>query len=635
MTDSPPDPFAGPDWDRPDTIGAASASSPSAGTRSGSSGPAKGRRVKVSRRRKRVLRRRRRIGWILLGIGGLILVTGAWLVVTGLLARSELSQVRADVRTLRSQISAGDFTGARATADELAKHAHRAHELTTGPAWAVGADIPGGGEVLKTIRGVTANIDVIGRDALPALVAASSQLDPSSLRGPDGTIDLARLAATAPDLNRAARVMDEATSDVADLPAHTWLSTIDSARSDVLAQLTALGKTVHAARQAAAIAPTMLGLDGPKSYMLAFQTGAEIRGTGGLPGAFAIVQADHGKLTFARFESDSTLTNVTAGINLGPAYDQLYAADKPYDEYADSNVSPNFPYAAQIWVAMWKNYSGQQLDGAVAVDPTALSYLLKVVGPVPMADGTTVSASNVVALTQQTVYEKYPADESAARKEYQLDIARALSQHLLDTKTDTVALVKAAGRAASERRLMAWSADPAVEAELATTPLGGAVIPTTAPYAGLSLNNAGATKLDYYLDATLTWQRISCGDPGDVTVTITLTNNAPANLPAYVYGATGQPGLPSVPGDNRTVVSYYATNRATMSAATLNGVPTGAASGSELGHPVLTMMVDLPRGSTQTIVLHLTEPAATAAPVVLPQPMVRPLTVTIDNAACK
>ena len=77
-----------------------------------------------------------------------------------------------------------------------------------------------------------------------------------------------------------------------------------------------------------------------------------------------------------------------------------------------------------------------------------------------------------MALTQQTVYAKLP--DPVKRKAYQLAIARVLSEHLLGAKVNSTALVRAAGRAAGERRLMAWSSDPAVEADLEKTALGGA-----------------------------------------------------------------------------------------------------------------------------------------------------------------
>lgn len=182
---------------------------------------------------------------------------------------------------------------------------------------------------------------------------------------------------------------------------------------------------------------------------------------------------------------------------------------------------------------------------------------------------------------------------------------------------------------------MLWSADAAVEAQLAQSSLGGAVVATKAPYAGLSLNNAAANKLDYYLDASLAWQRTGCGATSEVTATITISNTASAGLPASITGNFTQGAFPAHRGDNRTVVGYYATSGAQLTSITLNGSPIAAQSGSENGHPVFSYLLVLPRGVPQTLVLHMTEPAGTGSPIVLRQPMVNPLAVTVHDASCK
>ena len=566
-------------------------------------------------------------------VGGVITLAGVWLAITGQLARDQLNQVREQVHVLRTAISAGDLPAARNAAIELAEHAHRAHTLTSGPVWSVAAGVPGAGAPLVTIRGLTSSIDLIGSDALPELVDATTQLDPSMLRNADGSINLGPIADLSPALSRASAAMTAATTAIAGLPKRTWLGTIDSARSDVLAQLTSLSHSVRSAELAVRIAPPMLGHDGPKSYLVSFQNQAELRGTGGLPGAFAIVKADRGKLTFTRFESDSVLTTTPSGLDLGPAFNQLYKGSNATEEYADSNSSPNFPYAAQIWVAMWQKLTGQRLDGAIALDPTALSYLLQVAGPATLPDKSPVTAANVVDLTQRTLYTKFATEPM--RKAYLLDIARAVSTHLIATEGgDTADLVRAAGRATGERRLLAWSTDPAVEADLVQTALGGAVPTTTEPFVGMAINNSSANKVDYYLNASVSWKRSGCGPTRNVKVTITVKNSAPTGLPPYVLGQTGRPGFPQNPGDDRVLVGYYATQGAALTKVSLDGFASTSAIGSELGHPVYTTNLLVPRGHTRQIVLDLTEPAGSLPPRVMSQPMVQPMAVAISDQAC-
>src|ERR1035438_8050452 len=165
----------------------------------------------------------------MLTVGGVLFLACLWLGVTALLARSQLNQVRAEAHTLGAQLSASDWSAARATAADLATHAHRADQLTSGPVWALAAALPSGGEPLQTVRGITAGVDALGRDVLPQLVNAGQRLDPRTLRRPDGSIDLARIAAVGPAMNAAAASIDATTKTISALPRHTWLSSIDAA----------------------------------------------------------------------------------------------------------------------------------------------------------------------------------------------------------------------------------------------------------------------------------------------------------------------------------------------------------------------------------------------------------------------
>jgi len=88
-------------------------------------------------------------------------------------------------------------------------------------------------------------------------------------------------------------------------------------------------------------------------------------------------------------------------------------------------------------------------------------------------------------------------------------------------------------------------------------------------------------------------------------------------------------------GDNRLLVSYLATAGALMQGVQVEGRAGTASVGTEHGHPVYTVDLELPRGTSRTIVLHLNEPATGAlAPIVLRQPLVRPLNITLNDAAC-
>lgn len=577
--------------------------------------------------------RRRIITWSLAGLAALLVVGGVWLIVTGLLVRSQLQDVRAEVHQLRDQVAQGDLAQARVTLAGLQEHARRAHSLATGPAWAVASVVPYGGDPVDTVRGIASDVDKLAHVTLPGLLAARQQLDPTTLRRADGSVDLAPIVRVAPTLAVADSAVTGATKDVEQLPGSTWLSPVDSARSDILTQLREIAGTVRSADLGARILPPMLGVHGTKRYFVGFQNEAEARGTGGLPGAFGILQVTHGKAKFLRFEKDSFLSFLPTGLNFGRDYNRLYDGYDATSEYINSDASPHFPYAAQIWTAMWEKKTGQRLDGALSVDPTALSYLLGPTGPVTLSDGTVISADNVVSTTESTIYTRFPDAEQ--RKAYLRTIARAVSTHIIDSHAAPKDLVDAVGKALGERRFMVWSADPSVEANILRTSTSGAVPRTKAPYASAWITNFGGNKLDYYISGALSWARTGCGPTRKVTVTITLRNDAPASgLPAYVTNRSDVHPSSVRPGDARDLLSYAATDGSLLDSTTFDGKPSTVAVGAERGHPVYYVDLELPRGTSHTLVLHLTEPAGKGPVRVLPQPLVHPLDVHVSDATC-
>jgi hypothetical protein len=563
-----------------------------------------------------------------------VLILGAmWLVLTAFLARDNLEAAKEEASSLTSLVRDGRIAEARSMIDSLQTHADRAHRLTTGPAWFLASNVPLLGEPLHTARGLSAATDQLSAQALRPLVDLADSVNPASLRRGGDQINIAALTTAEPGLGKIRDSLVQIQAQVSTLPASGWANSVNSARTDVLGQLDGLTRTVTAAHDAARILPVMLGRYGTMRYFIGLQNEAEARGTGGLPGAFAVVEAAHGKLKFTHFENDTALAGVTTGLNFGADFEGRYGVADPTNFYVNSNISPHFPYAAETWAAMWQRKSGERVDGAIAVDPSALSYFLAVTGPAKLADGSSITAANIVAKTQQEPYQRF--GDNAQRKAYLLEVAESVDKRLLSGDGDPTKLVRAATRAAGERRLLVWSSHPDVQAVLMNSDFGGTVPDTSAPFVGLTVINASGNKLDYYLDRSVQWQRSGCGPSRSVTATVTLTNNAPASgLSTYVTGRNDNPSYATKPGDNRILVSYFATEGATLEAATMNGKVKAVFPQRENGHPVYEFDVELPRGVPQTLTLSLKEPAGIGDPWLIKQPLVRPLQMSILDQKC-
>ena len=479
---------------------------------------------------------------------GLLLAGGVWLAVTAQLARQQVRSTQHAVGQLRTAIADADLPAARAAAASVAAHARSAHRLTTGPAWWTASRLPWLGRPAASIRGCAAQADELGSGVLGPLASTADSLNLAGLLD-HGSVRLAPVAAAAPVLHLAELRLQASSARVARLPRVTWLASVDKSRQSLQDSLGELQAQLQPASQAADVLPELLGSDGPKRYFVGLENEAESRGVGGVPGAFAILNVDNGKISFSRFESDTTLSKVRTNLDLGAEYNQHYQAADPVNTYPNSTISPDFSDAGRIWAAMWQKYSGQRIDGAIAIDPTAISYLLRVTGGARLADGTPVDAAGVVSLTQSTLYRTHPV--TAARKAYLLKIADAISVRLLSAHGST-ALVRAVARAAHERRIVVWSADAGVQRQLTAVGVSGTLQAGSGYVAGFSTVNATGGKLDYYLTRRMSYSRQGCGAGSTSTATFTLTNLVPPGpLPRYVTLRVDRPGYRTRPGDNK------------------------------------------------------------------------------------
>lgn len=524
-------------------------------------------------------------------------------------------------------------------ASDVAQMAHRLDRLTSGPAWWIGSNVPYLGDPLASIRSMASASDEVGSHVVPILTREVARIDPTALRASGDTFRLTPLTKALPGLEQADAGLLSAKRQIAAGPSSTWLSVVDDKHRTLSEQVSQIEGYVAAATRAARLVPTMLGGDGAKTYFIGLQNEAEMRGTGGLPGAYAICRADHGTLRFIQFGSDTALEArgkrhlIPTGLDFGADYNRAYGASQPTSSFVDSNVSPNFPYTARIWAAMWQKVTGQQVDGVLALDPTVLGYFLRAAGPIVAKFHVPVSADNVVSLTQKDEYALFPSN--VERKPFLVSVLRATAHKVTSGSGRPIALLRAASTSALQHRLLIWSRDPRIEKVIEQTNYAGAIPVTAQPFSALILNNASGGKLDYYLQRSIVYQRSGCGSTSDVLVTISLTNTAPpSGLSPYVTTRLDPPPPGAQVGDYKTLLDYYATAGANLQSITLNGQPSTATVQNAFGHPVFRVELQLPRGTTQTLVLHLQESRGRSKPRVWRQPGVTPIDSSVNDQPC-
>jgi hypothetical protein len=504
----------------------------------------------------------------------------------------------------------------------------------------VAAHVPGVGAPLKTVRGLSSAADAVAAGVVPATVDALRVIGPTATTSNEDQIDLPALSSLAGPMQQAALVAGEARAKADRLPDHTWFGPVNDKLATFRADIDELQQDTSDLAAAATYLPEPLGADGTKRYFLAFETESESRGLGGLPGDYAILTATHGRLSFSRFGSDNDLAKAHAHADLGSAfnaaYDDLFS---PQDLIVNSDASPNFPDAARIWMSMWQDEFHQQLNGAIAVDPTALAALLKGAGAVSLSDGTQINSSNAVQFFENTVYVKYPdalvPSINNARKRYQIDAAQAVASKIVHQPlSQLVKSLSGLRQSAAERRLLVYTQSAPAEQYALARPLGGALPQTNNPFFEVTLNNSSAKKVDYYLKQKVTYQRASCA-AGRATVTVTLQNTAPTSgLTPVIAGENAKPGTPSYARDDLTI-SLYSTHRSNVVRTAIDGHTGFVSTASENGHPMTTTSLAVRAGQTRTVTFTVAEPKATGPVLGIAQPAVNPVQLSVQSPLCR
>ncbi|MCF6389303.1 DUF4012 domain-containing protein [Mycobacterium sp. MBM] len=566
-----------------------------------------------------------------------VAVLGGWLAKNGADAKGSLEEARTNAQQAKDALQEGNSQDAVRFADSAQLHAQQARDATHSVAWNIAASVPWLGSPFETGQQISDVVLGLATDVLKPAAEAGTALSPDRLI--EGSrVDVQLLSAEEPKLRSLAEAAVRLNADAQAISDPSYMAVLRDARIQLQEQTAEITGLLDNTALAARLVPPMMGADGPRSYFMGFQTNAEARGTGGLLGGFGVLRFDNGVASVDTLGANTELDKQFTPIDLGAEFEETYGYVNPFGDFRNSNMSSHFPYAAQIWRSMWAQQTGMQVDGVIALDPFALSYILGAVGPVTLPDGEQVTADNVVELTESTAYQRFPTDQ-IARKQYLQDIASAVVQKMTASVGSPRTLLEALGKAVSQGRIAVWSSVPAEQELLEQTPLAHIVPDDAAPYAEVVINNLGGNKMDYYLEREIEYVADGCdGETRNSTVTIRLKNAAPPGpLPDYVASANGlDQNLPiaAPSGSMFTSVRLLGTQGARLESALANGERTQVVIGTERNHPTFEIQVVIPPGQSGELSFRLSEPTASGMARVPIQPLVDSVSPKVAVPTC-
>lgn len=379
--------------------------------------------------------------------------------------------------------------------------------------------------------------------------------------------------------------------------------------------------------------PILAGADKPKRYLIAFQNSAESRGTGGILGAYAIVEFNKGSLKVIETGSNEPLYGSSLAkipIDVPEEYKRLYGENPAILQ--NSNLSPHFPYGAEIWLALWKKKFGQTLDGVIAMDPTALSYILRSTGPITLNSGERLTADNLVSVTLKDAYERFEKNNKA-RKQYLVDIMNATVKHLESGNYSKIKMAQAIRDGIVANRILIHSTDKSAQSELSKVRLGGDMRLESNNEFRTVIQNIDASKLDYYLDRDVTIESKSCEKIRETQVRIRVTNTLETGVGVSPYVLTrADKGKPAslIPGAHRFKVFIYGPTDAKLVSVSRENRTANLGGGStERGRPIYVADVDLAPGESEELLANFS--GGVGKVTFVDQPLVRETVLAIQD----
>lgn len=534
---------------------------------------------------------------MILALAVLVVLGGAaW---AGLRARSHLEAGRSALEAGRSALLAGELEAATGSFTDARRSFIEAHGWAENPFALLVGFLPVAGRTPDAIDAISVaaeHVAAAGVDLARGLSRLPDGL--GSLAPQGGRIPLETISGLGPSLRAAADQLVTGEDELARAPDSLLLGPVDSALDELEDRLADLRPKVEAAAGLVDELPAFLGAEGTRRYFFCASNPAELRGSGGFIGAFSILTAQDGRISFSPFRSIVNLPNVELGDIPPPNedYGNRYGGAETF--WKNINLTPDFPAAGEAIEHLYEAVEGERLDGTVMADPFALQALMRLTGETRVPGLGTISADSVVEVITNQAYDQLKND--AQRKALIGRVAADVVQRFLtgggDPREAATALIDAVGGG----HLALHSADPDVQRAFVAAGAAGELRRVDGDYLSVVVNNGGGNKVDFYADREVHYD-VDLAEDGSAEgqLQVSIQNDAPSGgLSPHVIGPYGKV---SEAGENVSLLSMFLAEGAAAERLLEDEELGNWQIVQEGGHPVAELEVRIPSGEGRTI----------------------------------
>lgn len=495
-------------------------------------------------------RKRRRVWPWVVGILTIVVLTLAAVGVMGFQLFKQAKQVQAHENSaiaMLSKFSSGDAETLANAGDILPQIAHetqQAQDIAHGGLWNTAAKMPFIGSDISTVQGMTAAINDIVQDSIPQFVNVLKTLNDAQIANGDNGVNLQPIIDAVEPLKKANASFQQQVRDYDALPTPS-ISMIRSAYDKGETQLNDLADRVNALSNTFQILPTLLGGGQQRTYAVMAMTPSEMRSSGGLIGSVGDLTTSNGTVHIGDFRSNGDYLPYGIGDH-SEDMKRVFTDEGPLHMSFDIRDLAVFPNTADSAVAMQSVWNrtpwgqGVPLDGVIMVDPVFLQQLIAINGNVTLPDGTVLTGENTAEFLMNTVYQKYPENET----DVLFGVVAGQAMKSMFSHMDMGKLYKTGemlGTMAKGRHFTMYAFDERAEQGIQAAGFTGQTPSSeTDPSVGIYLTEQNPSKMGWYVKREAKIQRVNCDD-GDLyhvefMVHNTMTEEEAKSLPWYITG---------------------------------------------------------------------------------------------------
>lgn len=487
--------------------------------------------------------------WVV-GILTLVVLILAAIGVMGFQLYQQAKQVQThenNAIAMLSKLSSGDAETLAHAGDTLPQIAHetqQAVDIAHGGLWNTAAKMPFIGADISTVQGMTTAINGIVQDSIPQFVDVLKTLSDAQISNGDDGVNLQPIIDAAEPLEQANASFQQQVRNFDALPTPS-IDMIRSAYDTGETQLNDLADRVNALSNTFQILPTLLGDGQQRTYAVMAMTPSEMRSSGGLIGSVGDLTTSNGTVHIGDFRSNGDYLPYGIGDHSADMK-RVFTDEGPLHMSFDIRDLAVFPNTADSAVAMQSVWNrtpwgqGVPLDGVIMVDPVFLQQLIAINGNVTLPDGTVLTGENTAEFLMNTVYQKYPENETDAL----FGVVAGQAMASMFSHMDMGKLYKTGemlGTMAKGRHFTMYAFDEHIEQGVQAAGFTGQTPSSeTDPSVGIYLTEQNPSKMGWYIKREAKIQRVNCDD-GDLyhvefMVHNTMTEEETKSLPWYITG---------------------------------------------------------------------------------------------------